>query len=168
MVHFKITRTMLDGIRQNLDRPHPFAAERVGFISCKVGGLAAGGYVVLAHAYHPVEDGDYLRDLRVGAMMGPSAIRKAMQFAYNEGVGMFHVHMHEHQGHPRFSQIDLSESSKFIPDFWHVRPEMPHGALVLSWDSVAGLCWEPRARQRVPIGKFTIVGSPLLNVWGHQ
>lgn len=162
--HFKITRKLLDGIRRDLDRRHAFAAERVGFISCKVGALASGGVVILAHAYQPVEDDDYLNDPAVGAMMGPDAIRKAMQHAYNENVSMFHVHTHDHLGTPWFSKIDLREAKKFVPDFWNVRPEMPHGALVLSMDSLAGLCWLPATRQTEEISKFLIIGAPLLNI----
>ena len=164
MIHFKITLALIDLIRRDLDRPHAFAAERVGFVSCRVGGLVPGGLIVLAHSYHPVEDADYLRDWTVGAMMGPAAIRKAMQRAYNEPVGMFHVHMHDHRGSPWFSQVDLAENNKFVPDFWNARPEMPHGALVLSRDSIAGLCWNPPTKRRQTIDKFTIVGAPLVNV----
>ena len=163
-INFKITHKLLDEVRRDLDRPHPFAAERVSFITCKVGALASGGVVILAHAHHPVEDDDYLNDSTVGAMMGPGAIRKAIQFAYNENVSMFHVHMHDHLGTPWFSNIDLREAKKFVPDFWNVRPEMPHGALVLSMDSLAGLCWLPMARQMEKISKFSIIGAPLLKI----
>lgn len=166
-VHFKITRKLLDGIRCDLDRQHPYAAERVGFVSCKVGALASGGVVILAHAYQPVEDDDYLNDPAVGAMMGPGAIRKAMQHAYNENVSMFHVHTHDHLGTPWFSKIDLHEAKKFVPDFWNVRPEMPHGTLVLSMDSLAGLCWLPAVRQVEMISKITIVGAPLITIGAH-
>lgn len=167
MIHFKITRRLLDEIRHDLDRRHAFAAERVGFISCKVGALASSGVVILAHAYHPVENDDYLNDPTVAAMMGPGAIRKAMQRAYNDNVSMFHVHMHDHLGSPWFSDIDLREAKKFVPDFWNVKPEMPHGALVLSMDSIAGLCWLPAARGSVKITKISVVGAPLLNIGAH-
>jgi len=166
-IHFKITRKLLDATRQDLDRRHAFAAERVGFISCKVGALVDAGIVILAHAYHPVEDDDYLNDPTVGAMMGPGAIRKAMQRAYNENVSVFHVHMHDHFGAPWFSHVDLREANKFIPDFWNVRPEMPHGALVLSMDSLAGLCWLPATRQAEKISKISVVGAPLLIFGDH-
>lgn len=168
IIQFKITRKLLDEVRRDLDRRHPFAAERVGFISCKVGALPAGGVVILAHAHHPVEDDDYLDDPTVGAMMGPGAIRKAMQRAYNENVSMFHVHMHDHLGTPWFSKIDIREAKKFVPDFWNVRPEMPHGALVFSMDSVAGLCWLPQTHQVEMVSKISIVGAPLINIGAER
>ena len=45
----------------------------------------------------------------VGARMGPSAIRKALQHAFNRPTSMFHVHCHEHSGPPRFSRVDARQ-----------------------------------------------------------
>ena len=160
-VGFKITRALLSRVRDDLIRPHPFAAERVGFLSCRIGAFEPVGWVVLAHSFHPVADEDYVRDASVGAMMGPVAIRKGLQIALNDEIGMFHVHLHEHHGTPRFSRVDLCETAKFVPDFWHVRPQAVHGAIVLSLDSIAGLCWHPQVSAPVPIAEFSIVGSPM-------
>lgn len=161
---FRITRELLTEIHENLTRPHAFAAERVGFISCGVGKLADGGLILLAQKFHPVVDTDYINDPRVGAMMGPGAIRAALQFAYQQPVSMFHVHRHEHHGHPRFSRVDLSESARFVPDFWKVRPDFPHGVIVLSHDSMAGLCWHPGTKSPVPINSFAVVGRPTSSI----
>jgi hypothetical protein len=160
-VAFKITGDLLRRALEDLNRPHEFAAERVGFFSCRVGGLKPAGWVVLAHDFHPIDDGDYLRDRTAGAMMGPSAIRKAMQVALSNEVGMFHVHIHGHRGRPRFSNVDLSETAKFVPDFWHVRPHVVHGAIVLSLDSLVGLCWHPQAITPVRFSEFSIIRAPM-------
>ncbi len=160
-VTFKITRRLLGIVRDNLNRPHAFAAERVGFLSCRMAALKPEGCLVLAHRFHPVADEDYVRDFSVGAMMGAAAIRKALQFALSNEVGMFHVHAHEHTGLPRFSGVDLRETAKFVPDFWHVRPHAAHGAIVLSLDSIAGLCWYPLISAPISISRFSIVGSPM-------
>lgn len=165
-VHFKITNVLVDRVRNDLSRPHPFAAERVGFISCRVGALPSGGIVVLAQEYHPVADDDYLPDPTVGAMMGPGAIRKAMQVAHGTRSSMFHVHMHEHRGTPHFSRTDLREASKFMPDFLNVQPQMPHGAVVLSLDSAAGICFVPGRPGMEKVSKITLVGAPLVNITG--
>lgn len=159
-IQFKITSQLLLEVRQDLAREHRFAAERVGFIGCRVASMG-GGLLVLAERYDPVEDDDYLDDPHVGAMMGPDAIRKALQFAYNDQISMFHVHLHGHRGRPWFSRLDLSENAKFVPDFWNVRPELPHGALVLSLDSAAGLCWMPGSPRPARITEFTVVGAPM-------
>lgn len=160
-IHLKIPSALLRHIVADLARPHAFAAERVGFLGCKVAALPSDGLLMLARTFHSVADDDYLDDPTVGAMMGPSAIRKALQTAYAESAAMFHVHVHEHYGVPRLSRTDLKSAADFVPDFWHVQPILPHGALVLSLDSIAGLCWIPGRRKPTRISVFTIVGAPM-------
>ena len=147
-----------------MDRPHPFAAERVGFLVCRAGRLDGGGIVILAAGYGPVADEDYVDDVRVGAMMGPAAIRKAVQRAYNDGRGdlsLFHVHMHEHSGLPGFSRVDVAENRRFVPDFFNVAPAMPHGAIVLSRDRAIGRCWLTKKSEPARITRFSNIGAPL-------
>lgn len=167
-VVFKVVDRLLDRVCADLARPHEFAAERVGFFACRPASLAIEGIVILAHDYRPVEDQDYIDDPAVGAMMGPSAIRKALEFALNNKAGIFHVHMHEHAGRPRFSRVDARESAKFVPDFWNVRPEMPHGALVVSRDSLYGMCWYPGVSAPIEIGDFVVVGFPIVFSRNHS
>jgi hypothetical protein len=162
---FRISRTLLAKALDDLRRPHPFAAERVGFLSCKVGRLKPDGLVVLAENFHPVIDEDYVDDRTVGAMMGSDAIRKAMQVALRGQSCMFHVHIHEHQGQPRFSTTDLRETPKFVPDFWNVCPELVHGAIVFSTDSMAGRCWYNQHKSPAEFTELSIVGSPM---WFHR
>ncbi len=162
--YFRARRDLLESVRADLHRPHPVAAERVGFLLCRAGQLDDDGLVILGAGYHAVDDGDYLRDDTVGAMMGPAAIRKAMQRAYNGGgqdICLFHVHMHAHRGRPGFSNIDLTEYAKFVPDFFNAVPSMPQGAIVLSLDQAIGLCWPERDRGPVPVDHFASVGAPL-------
>ena len=136
---FKITRQLLSAIRVDLRRRHQFAAERVGFISAGFG-ATPGGILALAQSYQPVADGDYVPDATVGAMMGPGAIRSAMQWALTQRVGIFHVHSHEGIGLPWFSSIDLREQIKFMPSFQNVAAHCPHGALVQATQLRAGSC----------------------------
>ena len=116
--------------------------------------------VILAHDLHEVADGDYLDDPGVGAMMGPNAIRKALQTSYNCQASVFHVHLHLHRGRPRFSGVDESETARFVPDFWNVQPELPHGAIVFSEDSACGKSWIPGLEAPVDISQFSVVGIP--------
>lgn len=166
-IRFKITQALLGAAKHDLLRPHPFAAERVGFLSCRVGATDSDGLIVLAHAYHAVEDPDYVDDPTAGATMGPDAIRKALQMAWQNRRAMFHVHLHEHHGRPAFSRIDSVESNRFVPNFWHVRPEMPHGALVFSIDGAYGRCWYPGQNAPAEIAEFSFVGSPTRLLWNH-
>jgi hypothetical protein len=167
-VTFKLMSSLADYVRFDLARPHPVAAERVGFFSCRVAGLSDGGLLILAQGYHQVDDADYLDDPRVGAMINADAIRKALQYAYTNPVGMFHVHCHEHRGVPWFSGTDLSESSSYVPDFWNVRPRFPHGTILLSRDAMSGLCWLPDTRRPVRIDDLVAVGAPMTMVRGRN
>lgn len=158
-VLFRATANFMRQVHKDLLRPHPFAAERVGFISVR----AAKGQdqlVLLAENYHPVADDDYVPDLNVGAMMGQEAIRKALEIALLQSVGMIHVHVHEHYGPPRFSPTDLREQLKFVPDFFKLRPQMPHGAIVLSYDRAIGRIWLA-PHTIIGIDEFNIVSSRL-------
>ena len=162
-VQFKITRQLLQDIRRDLARPHHFAHERVGFISAGLSS-ADDDLWVLARAYRPVVDEEYLRDPSVGAMMGPEAIRKAIQWALSDGVAIFHVHTHGGRGRPGFSGIDLREQAKFVPSFFQVTRKCPHGALVLSDNSAFGNIWLDGRKSGEPITGFEEVGAPL-NAW---
>lgn len=168
---FRAQARLLQETRTDLQRPHEFAAERVGFLLCRAGRLDRDDLVLLATAYHPVDDADYVDDPRVGAMMGPAAIRKSMELAYNSGsqdLGLFHVHMHEHRGLPGFSRIDITEYLKFVPDYFNAVPFMPHGALVLSHDRAIGICWRQRGANPAPIGRFVVIGAPIISWSGAQ
>jgi hypothetical protein len=160
---FKITAALLAEIRVDLHRPHAFAHERVGFIAAGLSSVQCD-LMILARDYLPVQDADYLRDSSVGAMMGPHAIRKALEWAMRDGHAIFHVHSHDGRGVPGFSGIDLRENQKFIPDFFKVAPHCAHGALVLSGDAACGQMWLARAKNPVRINDFVEVG-PTIRKW---
>jgi hypothetical protein len=159
-IHFKITVALLDGIVGDLRRPHPFAAERAGFIGCKVS-RCLDGILVLAHTYISLPDDWYVDDQRFGCVFNSHAMREAMQFALTNDASMFHVHLHDHKGLPWFSRPDLEESRRYVPDFWNVKPMLPQGTLVLSADAAAGLCWYPRVEKPLRISTISAVGFPM-------
>lgn len=157
MITCKIPSAILVVAKNDLHRPHPFAFERVGYF---LAGLAnaADGPLILVREYMPVADDDYLPDPAVGAMMGPGAIRKAQERALFAGDAIFHVHSHGGHGLPGYSDVDLSEYPKFVPDFLKVAKKRLHGAILLSNDRAVGLVWRaggvPQAIDRfVTIGK---------------
>jgi hypothetical protein len=158
-VQFRIPRRLLEDIHADLSRPHPFAAERVGFLACRPA-ATADGMVLLAHEYRPVADTHYEEDYTVGAMMGSVAIRTALEYAYQHKMAMFHLHRHDHRGHPRFSMVDRREAARFVPDFWNVAPRTPHGALVLSHNRIHGHWWDQRTRLPQSIHEYMTVGFP--------
>ena len=159
-ISFKATAGFMTSVRGDLDRPHRFASERVGFISTKAA-LAGRKLILIAEKYYPVDDSEYIDDETVGAMISQEAIRKALEIALKRRVGMFHVHTHEHLGSPGFSRTDISEQDNFVPDFFSVQGELPHGAIVLSRDRAAGRVWISRAENKA-IDEFCTVGSRFL------
>ena len=156
-VIFRATANFMDQVRDDLRRPHDFAYERVGFIAVRAA-QGVDDLVLLAEDYWPVDDADYLRDPTVGAMMGAAAIRKAMQVALQRRVGIFHVHMHERDARLWFSPTDLREQLKFVPDFFNVREDMPHGAIVFGPSEARGRIWKS-ADDVGTISEFNIVGA---------
>lgn len=163
---FRLTRSLLERAREDLRRPHAFAHERVGFFACRFGALPPGadmpgGLLILGHDYHSVDDAQYIDDPRYGAVIDGAAFRAALQRAYSHPVGMFHAHLHEHAGTPHPSRTDLTETREFVPDFFNARPELPHGAVILSADRLSGRYWTPATRLPHPITRVRVVGAPL-------
>jgi hypothetical protein len=159
-VVFKITQKLHYQTMADLRLHHGFAFERVGFFLCRPAELI-GGLLLIAQGFHKIADADYVKGTGAGATMGTDAIRKALQTAYTASASMFHVHIHEHTGKPSFSRMDEIETSRFVPDFWHVQPKLPHGAIVLSKDSAYGKCWIAGNDTPIEIGEFASIGVPM-------
>jgi hypothetical protein len=157
----RVPKTMLDDIRADLRRPHPFAAERVGFLLARAGNQTGSEWLVLPHAYLPVPDHQYIDDPKVGARIGSDAIRSVMQSLLRQGASGLHVHMHEHHGTPRFSRVDISNYPPLVAGFRNVAPGMAHGAMLLSENSCDALVWLPGRSEPVHGGRVVVVGRPL-------
>ena len=160
-VILRTTRALAASIRDDLERPHPFANERVGFLATRPAMAAPDFVVLLACHWYSVRDDHYLPSKAYGALVGSTGISAALQIAYGERVSMCHVHMHGHSGPPAFSSIDLQENHKFMPDFFKVRPAFPHAAVVLSRDSAVGLCWLAPKNEPTHIEEIGEIGAPL-------
>lgn len=164
-VIFRATHEFFSRVRRDLMRPHTFAHERVGFITVRAA-RANKNLVLVAENYYPVDDADYVRDASVGAMIGPEALRKALEMALLQRVGVFHVHMHGLSQRLWFSGIDLREQRKFIPDFFTVCEQMPHGAIVLNAKCAAGRVWlSPDEVEH--IDEFNEVGPRMIVTRAH-
>jgi hypothetical protein len=156
-IHLKLTERLLDEITTHLRQPHSIAFERVGFVSC-AGGNTRDGIVLLGRSFHTVRDEDYEADELVGARISSRAVQSALALAYARPQSMLFVHEHWHKGKPRPSRVDLDCWRELIPNFWHVRPELPHGGLILSEDNAVGIVWVPHHTDVSPIDTFTVVG----------
>ena len=158
-LRFKMNWSLRRAALFGLERTHKFAFERIGFFFCRAAAIS-DGLLIIAESYKDVRDENYVQDLAVGARINGDAFRDAFQVSLNTGVGLFHVHMHQHAGTPYPSQTDLVESRKYVPDFFNLTPSMPHGTVILSKDSAFGLCWLGKHCEPKPIDRFEFVGSP--------
>jgi hypothetical protein len=161
---FRTTSALLDLAREDLRRPHPVALERVGFLACRVAQCYPNGCLVLASRYYPVHDEHYVPSSVCAAVIDSNAIREALQRAYSSSISVFHVHMHDHCGVPFWSRIDAREMTRLMPDFLKVRPELPHGVVVLSRDSLWGYAWHGKPPRGREFTSAQVVGSPLVTV----
>ena len=158
--HFKIVDSFLDDVRADLERPHEFAWERVGFIRV---GLAMGQdeTLMLAAEYSGVADEDYEQCWSVGAKINANAIRKALAWADGWRGGIIHIHAHQGYGKPKLSPDDREGNERLIPTFFNVAPSKVHGAVILSDDQFAGLIWPSKTALPIEITRFSVVGSPM-------
>ena len=160
-ISLRIASPLWRHIHADLTRPHAFAFERVGFLTCRPTSLPGSDLLLLAQDWHAVDDTDYVDKPTVGACIGPRAFRKILQHAYGSPCTVLHVHRHEHLGVPEFSRTDILSMREFVPGFFNACRSRPHGALVLSRDAAAGHVWlDPTARQ-FEIESFRILGQPI-------
>lgn len=156
---FKIPGQMLDDIRADLRRRHAFAHERVGFITAGATRVGDRRLLLLARAYQPVADEDYVHDPSVGAQIGPNAFAKALQLAYTPRSALIHVHSHGGRGTPSFSGVDLTSGAEFVPGLFNAIARYPHGMMVVSDDSATALLWF-NPHERAYVAEFVAVGAP--------
>lgn len=159
-IHLRLLRPLLRQIHEDLSRSHPFAGERVGFLTCGIATLADPGLLLLGEVWHPVADEDYVNDARVGACIAGGAFRKVFQIAYRDPVAILHVHRHDHIGRPEFSYTDERSMREFVPGFFNACRSRPHGALVLSHNSAVGAIWINANGPSHSLGTVEIIGRP--------
>jgi hypothetical protein len=155
-VAIQIPRVLYREILADLRRPHAHAAERVGFL---YGRLAPGAApLVVMTRYMPVPDAQYVVDDTVGARINGDAIRAAMQGVLDTGDGVFHTHLHEWPGRPRFSRTDDEELPRLIPAFRAVGRAQATGLFLLSPDSAIADVWLPGTGGPERTSRISIVG----------
>lgn len=159
MIRLRMTRAQLEAMLADLRRPHPFAFERIGFLCCTQS-KTPSGYLLIGYRYIAIDDERYIRDKSVGARFDSTAIRTGMQLALTEGATIFHVHVHEHTGPPRMSQVDAREMQQLMPCFVNVCPERLQGALVLSADRAYARVWGTALETNgIDVSRITSVGD---------
>ena len=163
-IDIRMTGALYEHALHDLTRPHPFAAERIGFVMGRLGSLPEQGKLVLLTQYLPIPDHHYIRDPTVGARIGPDAMTAAMQAVYHGRAtreGIFHIHHHPHKGETRMSKVDARELPKLIPGFQSVGRDAAHGIIILSNNHGSGWVWLPSASVPTPATSLTVVGAPV-------
>src|SRR3546814_6471393 len=115
--------------------------ERDFFLTAGAVRMDNGDFALLAREYQPVADDDYVTNPRVGAMIGPDAMRKGLQFASMSRSALVHLHTHGGTVRPEFIGVDLDEGKNFVTSFFYVVPRLAHDLPVLCVESERGLHW---------------------------
>ncbi len=146
----------------DLNGPHPFAAERVGFFSTALGKISPDHVLLLGHSYSSVPDAHYVDDPWTGACIGSDAIRASLQRVLSTGAGQLHVHIHDHYGHPRPSGTDLRDMPPLIKSLSVTGPNCAHGAIIFSRDRAWAQVAIPGSPRFVEAATVAVVGFPFL------
>jgi hypothetical protein len=157
-----LSGSLYAGMIRDLTRPHPFAAERVGFVFGRLGSLERDDRLILLTRYHSIPDNQYVEDHTVCARIGSEALTWAMQAVYfgrSGREGIFHIHLHGGRGEPRMSAVDRREIPKLIPGFKSVGPDAAHGIIILSSDHGSGWVWLHGSTESIRVDRITPVFS---------
>jgi hypothetical protein len=157
----RIRHSLYEEVLKDLRRPHRFAAERVGFLTSKIGNTGGRSILILTD-YIAVPDTQYIRDYSVGARINTEAIRAAKQRILDTKYGLFHVHLHDLSGLPTLGLTDRREIPPIIESFRNVGLNSAHGILLLSSNKAIAIVWPPGEREPKKAEKIVVVGNPLL------
>lgn len=160
-IRFKIPAEIRSGMLEDLNQPHPWAFERVGFLFTKSKHLKDGTTIILATHYRPADDERYIRDVSVGARIDSTAIRKCMQEIFEEDCGCFHVHLHDHKGRPGPSTTDLEGLPGVAQSFANISKDQLTGYLILSNDSFFAQVWDKEAKSFSAASLVSVIGYPM-------
>ena len=162
MITFKIQARLYEKIRADLRRPHAYANERVGFLT--VGSARTpNGLLLLAQEYWPIADDHYVDNPNVGAEYDERAIRVIMELAYNQSVGIFHVHEHPHNMQ-WFSNLDLASIPQLVYGLFSYSSKSVHGAVLLTDIPCNSMLWLPGASSSRRISQFQIIGKTIVKI----
>lgn len=156
----KIPRVLLLEALADLERPHPFAGERLGFFSFRQS-LDPEEPHLLCFAYHSIPDEQYVKDPRVVAKIAEAAIHTAMSRTFSTSAGQLWVHTHGCHGYPAASGADRHYGPKVAQSCANAQPKSLQGWAVISEDGITG---EMRDLAGVfhPLDRLAVVGWPLV------
>jgi hypothetical protein len=161
LIQLKITRALHDTLIHDLERPHSFAYERVGFLLIKRGTMDADILLLLGGEYLAVKDENYIDDPDVGAKINSAAIRSVMERAMAGGYGIIHVHLHDKLIGSAFSKTDRHEFKKLVPSFHNIGGGAVHGAAVFSGNCFTAFVQLRKDADPIEVSRVSVVGYPI-------
>jgi molybdopterin/thiamine biosynthesis adenylyltransferase len=159
-ITLRIPSALYRAAMQDLRRPHPFAAERVGFFSTSLKRIKDKEAIITITDYHSVPDEYYVDDPSVGAKINSNAIREALQRILTTKRGCLHVHLHDHNSRPTPSFTDQESLPPLVESFSHINRELANGYLILSRDSFFAAIQIQGVKRLLHPAKVTVVGYP--------
>lgn len=156
----KIPRGLLSMALDDLERPHDFAAERLGFFSFRQS-LDRDAPLLLCSEYHPIPDNQYVADHTCGGRIGGKAIQAAMGRSYRTGSGQMWVHTHGRRGYPGASGTDRREGPRVVQSCVNAQPSVLQAWAVISEE---GICGQVRIADGKlhELSKLSVIGWPLV------
>ncbi len=160
-IFMRMHQSLYSATKADLQRPHPHAAERIGFLFARSAPLDSGDQIILFTEYVPVRDEHYIYDKNVGARISGDAIRQAMEHVLQTGQSAIHLHLHRDGLPLGFSESDVEGYLGLIPSLKRVGAHQPHGAMVLNSDGAYAAIWMPGCTSPVIAKDLCVVGFPL-------
>lgn len=151
---FKISRAFLEAVKADLIRPHEVAFERVGFLF----GIQFKN-LIIGHEYEPIGDQLYIEDSKVGARFSGGVIKEVLERSLRTGQSAFHTHIHEHDGEPFLSMVDVRSVVEISKSLKAINPGADHGCLILSNDQAKAYILTPDG-QLAPV-LTSVIGFPI-------
>lgn len=160
-IQIRIPKSIHERMIMDLQRPHDFAYERIGFLYAKTVPTADNSKLVLGFEYIPVDDENYIDDPTVGAKINATAIRKAMQGSLDMDCGCFHVHMHKHKGKPFPSLTDSKSNPGLISGLSNAASKYANGVIILSNDGFYTEVKIDGIKKPIEASAISVVGDSL-------
>ena len=167
-VVLRLPKALVDKARRDLRRPHETALERVGFLVVTSARTEGDQLLVLGLEYQAIPDDQYVASRGAGTRIGTVAIRNAITRAMTGARGIFHIHLHEHEGIPHFSDTDRREQPRLAQSLVAAAPAESHGMIVLSADAANAWVWPADGDGAVVPARLVIVGDPMVLLSGNQ
>jgi hypothetical protein len=160
----RIGRSVLESAHSDLNRPHAFALERVGFLWGRTALLGAAATAVLINDFTAVNDEDYIDGTEMVACINATAIRTALARVLETRESCFHFHLHAHSGIPQLSRTDARELDPLLRTFVSAAPNAVHGALIASLDAANAWVSSRGSLGGCPVESVSVIGFPT-TVW---